>query len=214
MPSNSYDAPAAFARSVRQAAPLKTLGEDWGRRGGFYGDSDECVRAYRTVLVYLERGTGGNLPLLKAIVAFIDKVQPSNVRYAVLPLAFDGDGELQHDGKPLYIQGRFKVSAGRKTIETCERIAGGESGPTSEIVQLFPRTAIRSLYSGKTRVDGNDLLIFAASGDGQQFEQGAAREIRKFRKHVVFVTIGDDGASWTSPRSDFGLAHEPDIDAP
>ena len=100
MPDIKYRIPSNIIRKIRNNAPSYTSSENYGRRGGYYGDSDEVARSYKGICIYVQNGLADKTDLFKVIVKAIFKIQRSNARkYPLLVFGF-GDSEiLQHENK-------------------------------------------------------------------------------------------------------------------
>ncbi len=194
--------PSGLRGRLGRHAPLKTTGENWGRRGGFYGESDSSTRIYRCVLLYIEQGLGGETALFEAIARLLDRVQPYGYSYNLLPLGY-GDGEaLVHDRRAIPV--RFKIIPSQKNafLETCAKVAGGAAVDDPVVPSLFPKTDLRSLYTGKVAVDRNDLLIFVRRAGRLVFSEQATAKARRYRRQILDVAVGIDGVEWTYPLND------------
>lgn len=188
----------SLVRKIRERAPTKTISENWGRTGGYYGDSDESTRIYRAVLVYIEQGLGAAQPLFEAVRKVIDKVQPNNVRYIVIPVAYGDDGQLHHGGRPIPVHGELRFTAGRVFLETCMKVSGDIAVERPYVPALYPKTDIRSLYQGKIAVDRNDLLLFITRTAPLMFAAQAVAKVRRCRKQAVVVSYdGAENAEWS-----------------
>jgi hypothetical protein len=200
MDNQPFSPPSGLYSKTGQAAPTITISEDDGRRGGYYGDSDEETRGYRAVLVYIQKGLGSQHDLVRSVVRLILKAQrDAGIKWALVPLSFGWeDGRLHHEKKYFDLGPSSGSIADSNITETILRISGTDpSSMPAVIPELYPRADIRSLYGGKTRVDEEDLLVVIGIKDEVCFaEQLRNRITNPIRKHILFVEISESQANW------------------
>lgn len=166
MPSATpFRAPYSLVRTVRGNAPSRTTGENWGRRGGFHGDSDSVTRGYAAVVLYVRRGLGLPEWVTPALEFVFDVQERLGRSWTLIPLSHgwgDARDELRHLGTDLpirYLNERANLD--KITALVCE-LAGDAVEPEPALVRTpFPEVDPRSVVTGgRTGVDHRDLLVF------------------------------------------------------
>ena len=70
------------------------------------------------------------------------------------------------------------------------RISGNNTVREAIIPELFPKTDIRSLYSGKTKIENDDLLIIIGGKNEVFFSEDLKNKIKlSIKKHILLVEI-------------------------
>ena len=95
-----YKVPSTIIMKLRNVAPSYDISENYGRRGGYYGEEDESACSYKNVCVYVQNGLGDKLELFREIAKAIFKIQKSGGRtYMLIVFSFGVSENLQHDRK-------------------------------------------------------------------------------------------------------------------
>jgi hypothetical protein len=192
---SAFAAPYQIIRRIRNQAPSRTISENWGRSGGFYGDEDESTSGYESVLIYVRRGLG-RPEIIAPVIEFALEVQREySARWTLIPLSYCWGDELKHMGTDIVMNQSMR--ADKITPVLCE-VAGDVVEPGAVVVpKLFPRTDIRSLYQGKVRVTDRDLLVFVDFEDGPQLAEGILIS-GQMRRRTVVVSVNEDldAAEW------------------
>lgn len=192
---SAFAAPYQIIRRIRNQAPSRTISENWGRSGGFYGDEDESTSGYDSVLIYVRRGLG-RPEIIAPVIEFALEVQREySARWTLIPLSYGWGDELKHMGTDIVMNRSMR--ADKITPVLCE-VAGDVVEPGAAVVpKLFPRTDIRSLYQGKVRVTDRDLLVFVDFEDGPWLAEGI-RISGQMRRRTVVVRLNEamDTAEW------------------
>ncbi len=192
---SAFAAPYQIIRRIRNYAPSRTISENWGRSGGFYGDADESTSGYESVLIYMRRGLG-RPEIIAPVIEFALEVQREySARWTFIPLSYGWGDELKHMGTDIVMN--RSMGADKITPVLCQ-VAGDVVEPGTAVVpKLFPRTDIRSLYQGKVRVTERDLLVFVDLEDGPRLAEGI-RISGQMKRRFVVVSVGDalDRADW------------------
>ena len=193
--SSAFAAPYRIIRRIRNYAPSRTISENWGRSGGFYGDEDETTSGYESVLIYVRRGLG-RPEIITPVIGFALEVQREySARWTLIPLSYGWGDELKHMGTDIVMNRSMR--ADKVTPVLCE-VAGDVVEPGAAVVpKLFPRTDIRSLYQGKVSVTERDLLLFVDLEDGPQLADGI-RISGQMKRRTVMVSVNEalDAAEW------------------
>jgi len=207
-----FSAPAVIQHKTMHNAPSRTVSENWGRQGGFFGDEDLTTSGYKSVLIYVRKGLG-HFDVIKPVVDFVMAVQYDlQAKWPLIPLSFCKEEELNHLGTGFgmgYVNDWLNRSHIAKAI--C-KLAGQEleEGP-SLIRKIFPKTDMRSLYTGKVAVKADDLLVFVDFDDELYFDQKLKRYLRVVgRKHMIFVGVDRaiQGSTWKIGANNIRFAEE------
>jgi len=195
----NYKPPQSIVRKIMNEAPSNTTSENYGRKGGYLGDADESSRAYHSVLVYVQKGLGEELELLKQVVKLILRVQKdAGIKYPLLPMSFGWGEDLHHEKKYFDLDYLNDWMLDNKITKVLSRVSGSESGDTPAIIPaLFPKTDNRSLYTGKIKVNYEDLLVIIGKKDEVFFNAKLKPKLTsKIRKHILFVEIDNENIQW------------------
>ncbi len=195
----NYKPPQIILRKIKSEAPLVTVSENYGRRSGYYGADDESSRAYYSVLIYVQKGLGDEEELFKQVVKLLLRVQKdAGIKYPLLPMSFGWGEELHHEKKYFDLGYLNDWMLDAKIAKVLSRISGIEPSDSPAIIPaLFPKTDIRSLYSGKTKVDDKDLLVIIGKRGEVFFDAKLDPKMKsKIRKHILFVELNDGTVQW------------------
>ena len=190
--------PNYLIQKISRDAPSYQISENYGRRGGYYGDSEEYGKSYKSICIYVQNGIGNETELFKSIAKAAFKIQSSNKRkYPLILFGFGNTSNLQHENKFFdfgYISDKHKVN---RVAETMSRISGNNTVTKAIIPELFPKVDIRSLYSGKIKIDDDDLLIIVGKKNEVFFDKKIEFKLKnKIRKRILFVEICKDNIHW------------------
>lgn len=193
---NNYKPPQSLIRKIKQTAPSRSI--DGDRRGYYGGGSEETFSSFESVLIYIQKGLGNYSELIKEIVKLILKVQKGGGRkYPLVPMSFGNEQTLTHERKYFdlgYINDSY---INNQILQALIRLSNTKQVNPAVFPELFPKTDIRSLYSGKTKVTDKDLLVIIGKKDQVFFEQSIEPKLKlKIRKHILFVEIEDDKINW------------------
>ena len=138
------------------------------------------------------------MELFKSIAKAAFKIQSSNRRkYPLIVFGFGNTSNLQHENKFFdfgYISDKHNVNI---VAETMSRISGNNTVTKAIIPELFPKVDIRSLYSGKIKIDDDDLLIIVGKKNEVFFDKKIEFKLKnKIRKRILFVEICKDNIHW------------------
>jgi|TARA_B100002003_G_scaffold231112_1_gene241835 hypothetical protein len=172
---------------ISQDAPSYQAGEIYGRSEG-YG------RSYKCICIYVQNGLSNHLELFKIISKSIFKIQSNNKRkYPLLVFGFGDTEFLQHEKKYFdfgYVNSWHNAN---KVAETISRISGTKKVEMAIMPELFPKTDIRSLYYGKTKIEPDDLLIIIGKKDEVSLDENLKKKnshrINKLKKRTLLVEI-------------------------
>lgn len=196
-----FDAPSALQRKVFNHAPHRTTSENWGRQGGFYGDDDVTTCGFESVLIYVRKGLG-HQEVIKPVVDFVLAVQNElEAKWPLIPLSYGKEKELNHLGTSFtmgFVNDRSALA--RITSAVCELAGQEQEEGTSLVHKIFPKTDMRSFYTGKVAVKRDDLLVFV-DYDGELFFHPSVKNRLRIvgRNRMVFVGVdrGMKGSTWT-----------------
>ena len=186
--------PKNMINKIRSDAPLYQTTENYGRSGGYYGDSEDYGRSYKSICIYVQNGLESEMELLKVLSKAIFKIQRNNKRlYPLLVFGFGDTEFLQHEKKYFdfgYVNSWHNAN---KIAETISRISGTKKVEMAIISELFPKTDIRSLYYGKTKIEPDDLLIIIGKKDEVSLDENLKKKnshrINKLKKRTLLVEI-------------------------
>lgn len=209
-----FSAPWPIVRKATSRAPQRTVSENWGRQGGFYGDDDVTTRGYESVMLYVRKGLG--IPeIILPVVKFAFQVQQDlGAKWTLVPVSHGWGNELKHLGTDFPMRYLNESFRSNKIADAIGQMAENQIDPGPVVIRkLFPPTGLRSLYGGKIKVSRDDLLVFVdIEGDlkfdfRQRFRLGTSMQ-----RQMVFVEVSPslDRASWdfASKRIEFT---EPEI---
>ncbi len=190
----SYEVPESVVMKIKRNAPTYAASFDDGRREGYYGGYDSYGSSYKGICIYVQNGLEQSTDLFNAIARVVFRIQSSNKRqYPLIVFGFGSTDHLQHEKK--YFPLGFVSSSGSwpKIAETIARISGPAPAIPATIPELYPKTDIRSLYQGKTRINDDDLLIIIGKKGEVFLEKGLERQMTSTRKkRILRVEIGPE----------------------
>lgn len=183
--------PNSIIRRIIREAPTYTVSENYGRTGGYYGDSDEYAKSYKSICIYVQNGLEEKIDLFKIIAKAIFKIQINNCRkYPLLVFGFGDTKNLQHENKYFDLGYSNDVYNYNKIAKTISRISGKRTVGQAIIYELFPKTDVRSLYHGKIRIDKDDLLIIIGKKNEVFFNSKLKLKLNsQIKKHILFVEL-------------------------
>ena len=92
--------PNYLIQKISRDAPTYQISENYGRRGGYYGDSEEYGKSYKSICIYVQNGLCNETELFKIIAKSIFKIQSNNRRkYPLIVFGFGNTFNLQHENK-------------------------------------------------------------------------------------------------------------------
>jgi hypothetical protein len=194
--ATNYKPPQSLARKIKQTAPPHSTG---GNRRGYYGDeSEETFVSFESVIIYIQKGLEEYDELFKEVLYLVFKVQnDAGRKYPLIPMSFGGEDTLTHEQKYFvlgYSNDRFSQT---KITKEIIRLTGKKIINPSIIPELFPKTDIRSLYSGKTKVTDKDLLVIIGNKGQVFFDKSVEHNLRlKIKKNILFVEIDGSKVNW------------------
>jgi len=190
--------PNSIIRKIKREAPSYTYGESFGRYNGIHSESNEYTRSYKSIIIYVQNGLSDKFDLFIIIAKAIFKIQENNYRkYPLLVLGFGHTNNLQHEKK--YFDFGYQCDAFnvKKVAETISRISGNTKITKAVIPELFPKTDIRSLYTGKIKIDSDDLLIIIGRKNEVFFSEDLRNKIkRNIKKHIFLVEIENGNVNY------------------
>jgi len=203
--------PAKIILKLTHAAPSYAVTENYGRRMGFYGDADETASGYKSICIYVQNGLSEYNDLFKEVARGIFRIQSENRRkYPLIVFGFGKTNHLQHVGKYFemgFLNDSMKVA---KIAEETSKISGSVSCNPAIISELYPKPGLRSLYTGKTRIENEDLLIIIGRENEVFFNDTLQDKLtHSLKKRILLVEIGKESASYKS--SDFDFEFKPVI---
>jgi len=165
---------------------------------GTYDESSEYARSYKSVIIYVQNGLADHIELFKVIAKSIFTIQSTGARkYPLLVFGFGSTKDLQHEKKYFdfgYLNDKYNIE---KVAQTISRISGHNSNKNSIIPALFPKTDMRSLYSGKTKIENDDLLIIIGKENEVLFNSELKHKInRSIKNHILFVDVDMEEVKW------------------
>jgi len=195
-----FSVPSNILIKAKSLAPRRTVSENWGRGGGFHGDTDVTTRGYDSIMLYVRKGLGRFDIILEAI-KFAFEVQ-SSVRkmWTLVPVSHGWGDKLKHLGTD-YAMRYINESSRREQIaqDVCQ-LAGDKIEPgAAPVCELFPRADVRSLYDGKIKVTDRDLLVFVDLEDAVLFHCRLRGRIRQsMQKRMVLAGVSEEfhRATW------------------
>ena len=187
---SKYKVSNKLINKIIRKAPTYISGGKYSLRS--YGYDDEYSTSYKSVIIYIQNGLNNNHELFKEIFKAIIKIQKGgNRKYQLLVFGFGDTDKLQHENKFFdfgYINDKYNID---KVIETISRLSGSQVIKEIAIIpELFPKTDARSLYTGKIKVDDQDLLIIIGNKEKTIFAEKLKRKLKmSIRKHIMFADI-------------------------
>ncbi len=189
-----YKPPRLLLSKVKSAAPSYSI-----ERGGF--DAEDYYKAYESVIIYVQQGLSEYAELFKEVVKIVLKTQSDVGRiYPLLVLAFGNHSELIHDKKSFSLGYSYSYDTSylTKIVEVLIRLSSEQEANPAIIPQLFPKTDLRSLYEGKTKVKTNDLLVIIGKKSQVFFNEELEGKLKlKMIKRTLFVEVEGNTATWS-----------------
>lgn len=191
---NKFKIPNRVIADIQRYTPTYTVSENYGRSGGYFGDYDESASGYKSICIYVQNGLAAYIELFKEIAKAVFQIQSGNQRkYPLLIFGFGNTDHLQHERKYFdfgFINDSYNV---QKVAITIARISGDNLISPGIITELFPKTDIRSLYNGKTKIERDDLIIIIGKKDEVFFSSKLVDKITtSLKKQILFVEIEDE----------------------
>lgn len=198
-----HKVPYKIISRLKTNAPTHETG-GWGRRHGDFSDDGESS-GYKSVCVYVQNGLEEYFEQFKEIAKGIFKIQQGNNRkYPLIVFGFGDTDYLQHERKYFefgYINDIYNINI---VAETIARISGKKLANPAIIPELYPRTDIRSLYQGKTKIDKDDLLVIIGKENQVYLDETLRGKIRRsFIKQILSVDISTDHVSFMTREKTF-----------
>lgn len=192
----NFKPPQSLMRKIKQTAPSRSI--DGDRRGYYGGGYEETFSSFESVLVYIQKGLGNYSELTKEIAKLILKVQKGGGRkYPLVPMSFGNEQTLTHERKYFDLGYTNDSYNDIKISEALIRLSTTKKVNQAVIPELFPKTDIRSLYSGKTRVTDKDLLVIIGKKDQVYFDPSTEPKLKlTIKKHILFVEIDSGDIQW------------------
>jgi hypothetical protein len=200
--------PSRLIHKINQNAPSYQTSENYGRSGGYYGGSEEYGRSYKSISIYVQNGLYDQIELFKEISQSIFKIQSNNKRkYPLLVFGFGETEHLQHEKKYFDLGYANSWHNANKIAETIARISGNKPVKNAIIPELFPKSDIRSLYGGKTKIEQDDLLIIIGKKDEVLLDENLKKKIslriNKLMKRTLLVQINNNDVTFNFRPKDF-----------
>ncbi len=193
MESSEIKFPNNLLHRVNQDVPSYQISENYGRRGGYYSDSEEYGKSYKSICIYIQNGLSNEIELFKVISKAVFKIQCDNKRkYPLLVFGFGKTEFLQHEKKYFDFGYTNSWHNANRVAETISRISGTNKVEMALIPELFPKTDIRSLYSGKINIERDDLLVII----GYKNQFALDEELKKRISHKKNKSKRGIGLSW------------------
>lgn len=198
--------PGKIILKLRNDKPTYVISENYGRQSNFFGDYDESASGYKAVCIYVQNGLADYVDLFKEIARGVFNIQAGGKRF--YPLVVFGFGKtihLQHEKKSFDFGYMNDLANVTKVAEAISRISGSIPYKPAIIPELFPKTDIRSLYHGKTRIERDDLLIIIGRENEIFLSDTLENTITySFRKQTLLVEIDKENVSYkTRPNFEF-----------
>ena len=193
--------PSRLINRINQDAPSYQISENYGRRGGYYGDSEEYGSSYKSICIYVQNGLFNEIELFKVISKAVFKIQCDNKRkYPLLVFGFGKTEFLQHEKKYFSLGYVNSWHNANKIAETISRISGNKPVKNAIIPELFPKADIRSLYGGKTKIEQDDLLIIIGNKDEVLLNENLKEKIKnrknKLKKRTLLVELSNQNVDF------------------
>ena len=193
--------PKNMINQIRSDAPSYQTSENYGRSSGYYGDSEDYGRSYKSICIYVQNGLESEMELLKVLSKAIFKIQASNKRkYPLLIFGFGNTEYLQHKNNHFMLGYLNSWHYATKIAETIARISGNKPVKNAIIPELFPNTDIRSLYGGKTKIDQDDLLIIIGNKNEIILDDNLKMKIslrrNKLMKRTLLVQLNNNDVNF------------------
>ncbi|MCX6152621.1 MAG: hypothetical protein NT007_00515 [Candidatus Kapabacteria bacterium] len=192
-PSNS------LRSSIKNDAPSKTLSENYGRSSGYDGDSDEYHAGYSAALIYVQTGLSEFEELFREVAKLVFFAQSGyRKKYPIVVAAYGNGSDFIHDKKYFdmgYLSDRFSDT---KIMEVLKNLSGTDKSDIPAVIpDFFPKTDNRSLYSGKTRFEKDDLMVIIGKKEEVFFADHLQEKFSySVKKRILFVEIDGDNVNW------------------
>lgn len=194
-----YKPPTNLRNELRRNAPSSTLSENYGRSGGYFGDYDEETVGYSSILIYIQLGLAEHYDIILEVVRLMLSIQSGyEKKYSLLPAAFGTGTDFIHKGKYFDLGYMTDNLLATKIAEALRDLSGtGKSEIPAILPEFFPKTDMRSLYSGKTSFDKKDfMVIIARKGEWVLAEHLQDKITYDFKKRILLVEIDEEAVNW------------------
>ena len=190
--------PSQIILKLKNAAPTYVVSENYGRRIGHYGDSDESASGYKSICIYVQNGLAEYIDLFKEIARGIFRIQIENQRkYPLIVFGFGKSSYLQHENKHFDFGFLNDSQNVIQISEAISSISGYTLSNPAIINELFPQTDIRSVYYGKIKIEIDDLLIIIGRKDEVYFNINLKNKIdSRIRRHILLVEIEETNVNY------------------
>jgi|TARA_B100000315_G_scaffold107815_1_gene98930 hypothetical protein len=208
MESSEIKFPNNLLHRVNQDVPSYQISENYGRRGGYYSDSEEYGKSYKSICIYIQNGLSNEIELFKVISKAVFKIQCDNKRkYPLLVFGFGKTEFLQHEKKYFDFGYTNSWHNANRVAETISRISGTNKVEMALIPELFPKTDIRSLYSGKINIERDDLLVIIGYKNqfalDEELKKRISHKKNKLKKRTLLVEVSDQNVEFIYKPVDF-----------
>lgn len=148
------------------------------------------ARGYRAVIAYIQSGLGDQEELARQVLSTVAKVQNDyHLKYPVCLFSFGwDDSQLHHAGEAR--QGVYRSNTNDWVRELCD-LAGNTSSQSPAVVPcLFPNAR---MYSRKTHVEKDDLLLFFCRDRDVRLHEQASKEYnQRIMRNAIWLFCGPD----------------------
>ena len=186
-------------RRVKAAAPVRTVSENDGRRGGYYGGMDTATRSYNDVLIYVQKGLGDQKEALLGVAQTALAVQVGGCRrWNLYPMAFGQGPELYNERKFFEFGYTNDWMNDRKIAAVLSRISGTDA-PTGQVVlpRMFPPRRQSGFAILKSHPDRSGLMILVCGPDGFLIDGRLRNRLpASMRRRVLVARIHEDSTDW------------------
>ncbi len=186
--------PPRIILTLQSNAPNYDVSENYGRRGGYYGDSEESGSGYKSICIYVQNGLAKYVDLFREVARGVLKVQSNNMRrYPLLVFGFGNPDFLQHEKKFFDFGYLGDIQSSNIVADTIARVSGPDPASPAIIPELYPRKGMRIPYLGKTKIEREDLLVIIGKEKEVLINEAFKSLITgKLRKQILKVTICDE----------------------
>jgi len=197
--------PPQLILKFKNNAPTYDVSENYERRSGYYGDSDETAVGYKSVCIYVQNGLADYLDLFKEIARGLFRIQSEHQRkFPLVVFGFGNTNHLQHEHKYFDFGYLNDYMAVIKVAEVIARASGTIQCNPTIIPELFPKTDIRSLYYGKTSIERGDLLVIIGRVNEIFLNETLEDKITgRLRRQILLVEISQDNVSFKASSISF-----------
>jgi len=189
--------PNRIKQKILRKAPIVTSSVNLGRRFGDFSEYDISSRAYKNILVYIQKGLSTHSELIKGVLKPILQMQSdAAIKYKIIPFTF-GISELPfYNGK--YFDINYKPSIIKISKVILELSGEKKSQNPAIISKLFPKSTIANSYSGgKIGIKKKEDILIVIGKKGEVFFNESIKEkVEKFRKQILFVEIENENVNW------------------